>query len=157
MAGTADDRSLIEYPSAFPIKVMGAHVEGFEEAVVAVALAHDPGFDRATQFLTLRGYGVATSGATIPDASLRWYSSVDGYLGTGRKLDARGRGCDDVCRLQSLRDRARRQCHGRVRYQQGVNAAFYFVGTLLLSLLLSGRMTLDQLGKIVGAIVKALP
>ena len=43
-----DDRSLIEYPSAFPIKVMGAHVEGFEEAVVAVALAHDPGFDRAT-------------------------------------------------------------------------------------------------------------
>ncbi|MFO1274313.1 MAG: DUF493 family protein [Rubrivivax sp.] len=48
MAGTAEDRSLIEYPSAFPIKVMGAHVEGFEEAVVAVALAHDPGFDRAT-------------------------------------------------------------------------------------------------------------
>jgi len=36
---------LIEYPSAFPIKVMGANVEGFTEAVVAVALRFDPGFD----------------------------------------------------------------------------------------------------------------
>ena len=27
--------SLIEYPSAFPIKVMGAHVAGFTEAVIA--------------------------------------------------------------------------------------------------------------------------
>ena len=37
--------SLIEYPSAFPIKVMGANVDGFTEAVVAVALQFDPGFD----------------------------------------------------------------------------------------------------------------
>ncbi|HMQ70928.1 MAG TPA: DUF493 family protein, partial [Rubrivivax sp.] len=40
--------SLIEYPSAFPIKVMGAHVEGFVEAVVTVAQRFDPGFDPAT-------------------------------------------------------------------------------------------------------------
>jgi len=40
--------SLIEYPSAFPIKVMGAFVDGFEEAVVAVASSFDPGFDRAS-------------------------------------------------------------------------------------------------------------
>jgi len=40
--------SLIEYPSAFPIKVMGAHVEGFPEAVVAIARHFDPGFDAAT-------------------------------------------------------------------------------------------------------------
>jgi len=40
--------SLIEYPSAFPIKVMGAMVDGFEEAVVAVARQFDPGFDAAT-------------------------------------------------------------------------------------------------------------
>jgi len=39
------EQSLIEYPSAFPIKVMGAHVEGFVEAVVAVAAQFDPGFD----------------------------------------------------------------------------------------------------------------
>jgi uncharacterized protein len=42
------DQSLIEYPSAFPIKVMGAHVEGFVEAIVAVAAQFDPGFDPAT-------------------------------------------------------------------------------------------------------------
>lgn len=40
--------SLIEYPSAFPIKVMGAHVAGFTEAVVAVARQFDPGFDATT-------------------------------------------------------------------------------------------------------------
>ena len=37
--------SLIEYPSAFPIKVMGAQTEGFEAAMVAIALLFDPGFD----------------------------------------------------------------------------------------------------------------
>ena len=42
------ERSLIEYPSAFPIKVMGAHVEGFVEALVAVAQRFDPTFDPAT-------------------------------------------------------------------------------------------------------------
>ncbi len=42
------EQSLIEYPSAFPIKVMGAHVEGFVDAVVAVAVQFDPGFDRAS-------------------------------------------------------------------------------------------------------------
>ena len=42
------ERSLIEYPSAFPIKVMGAHVAGFTEAIVAVAPRFDPGFDPAT-------------------------------------------------------------------------------------------------------------
>jgi uncharacterized protein len=39
------EQSLIEYPSAFPIKVMGAQIEGFEAAMVAVALQFDPGFD----------------------------------------------------------------------------------------------------------------
>lgn len=40
--------SLIEYPSAFPIKVMGAQVDGFTEAIVAVARRFDPGFDADT-------------------------------------------------------------------------------------------------------------
>ncbi|WP_225782533.1 YbeD family protein [Xenophilus sp. Marseille-Q4582] len=46
----ADGRkdSLIEYPSAFPIKVMGANVDGFVHAVTQVAKAHDPGFDAST-------------------------------------------------------------------------------------------------------------
>lgn len=41
-------RSLIEYPCAFPIKVMGANVEGFAEAVLAVARRFDPGLDEAS-------------------------------------------------------------------------------------------------------------
>jgi uncharacterized protein len=49
MSSEGDRReSLIEYPSAFPIKVMGAHVDGFAEAVVAVARQFDPGFDAAS-------------------------------------------------------------------------------------------------------------
>lgn len=42
------EQSLIEYPSAFPIKVMGANVEGFAAAIVQVARQFDPGFDEAT-------------------------------------------------------------------------------------------------------------
>ena len=43
----ADD-SLIEYPSRFPIKVMGAHVEGFVEAIAFMAQRFDPEFDPLT-------------------------------------------------------------------------------------------------------------
>ena len=43
-----DRKSLIEYPSAFPIKVMGVNAEGFEDAMVALALQFDPGFDIST-------------------------------------------------------------------------------------------------------------
>jgi putative lipoic acid-binding regulatory protein len=42
------EQSLITYPSAFPIKVMGEQVEGFVEAVIAVARHFDPGFDAAS-------------------------------------------------------------------------------------------------------------
>ena len=42
------EESLIEYPSRFPIKVMGANVEGFAAAIVEVAKRFDPAFDPAT-------------------------------------------------------------------------------------------------------------
>lgn len=42
------DQSLIEYPSRFPIKVMGANVDGFVHAVTEVARRFDPGFDAST-------------------------------------------------------------------------------------------------------------
>ena len=42
------EQSLIEYPSAFPIKVMGPHAEGFVDAIVDVARRFDPEFDSAT-------------------------------------------------------------------------------------------------------------
>ena len=44
----AHQDTLIEYPSVFPIKVMGAMVDGFAEAMCQVALQFDPGFDPAT-------------------------------------------------------------------------------------------------------------
>jgi len=43
-----DRKSLIDFPSAFPIKVMGLNVDGFEAAMVAVALQFDPAFDAAS-------------------------------------------------------------------------------------------------------------
>jgi putative lipoic acid-binding regulatory protein len=42
------EKSLIEYPSRFPIKVMGAKVDGFVHAVTHIARQFDPGFDAAT-------------------------------------------------------------------------------------------------------------
>ena len=42
------DESLITYPSRFPIKVMGANVDGFVAALSAVAKEFDPGFDAAS-------------------------------------------------------------------------------------------------------------
>ncbi len=40
--------SLIEYPSLFPIKVMGAKVDGFVNAITTIAREFDPTFDAAT-------------------------------------------------------------------------------------------------------------
>ena len=48
MADVPPEQSLIQYPSAYPIKVMGVHVDGFLEAIVSVARQFDPGFDPAT-------------------------------------------------------------------------------------------------------------
>lgn len=45
---STEAHSLIEYPSLFPIKVMGANVPGFEQAVVDIALRFDPGFEPRT-------------------------------------------------------------------------------------------------------------
>jgi len=44
----AQTESLIEYPCDFPIKVMGARVDGFAEAMCQVALQFDPAFNPAT-------------------------------------------------------------------------------------------------------------
>ena len=40
--------SLIEYPSRFPIKVMGTKVDGFVHAVTSIAKQFDPDFDTST-------------------------------------------------------------------------------------------------------------
>ncbi len=48
MPSPPQPESLITYPSAFPIKVMGEKVDGFVAAVVSVAKALDPHFDEGT-------------------------------------------------------------------------------------------------------------
>lgn len=40
--------SLIEYPCRFPIKVMGANVNGFVHAMTHIAEQFDPSFDAST-------------------------------------------------------------------------------------------------------------
>jgi uncharacterized protein len=48
VSGDPTRPSLIEYPSRFPIKVMGANVPGFAQAIVDVALRFDATFDPST-------------------------------------------------------------------------------------------------------------
>jgi putative lipoic acid-binding regulatory protein len=76
MPERVSDDSLIQYPSAFPIKVMGAHVDGFVEAMVEIACRFDPGFDpgrierrpsRAGNYLGLTLTVTATSRAQLDD------------------------------------------------------------------------------------------
>jgi uncharacterized protein len=42
------EESLIVYPCAFPIKVMGAKVDGFVHAITLIAHEFDPAFDAKT-------------------------------------------------------------------------------------------------------------
>ncbi len=45
---TPRQESLIEYPSLFPIKVMGEKVEGLVHAITLIARQFDPAFDAST-------------------------------------------------------------------------------------------------------------
>ena len=87
MPERVSDDSLIQYPSAFPIKVMGAHVDGFVEAMVEIACRFDPGFDpgrierrpsRAGNYLGLTLTVTATSRAQLDDLyrALTWHPMV---------------------------------------------------------------------------------
>ena len=42
------EQSLVEYPSLFPIKVMGLNVDGFVHAIVSIAKQFDPAYDATT-------------------------------------------------------------------------------------------------------------
>jgi uncharacterized protein len=48
MQETPPEPSLIEYPSSFPIKVMGLNVDGFVHAITLIAEKFDPAFDATT-------------------------------------------------------------------------------------------------------------
>jgi putative lipoic acid-binding regulatory protein len=57
--------SLIEYPSRFPIKVMGTNVNGFVHAVTQIAEQFDPDFDPATSLELRESTGGKYLGVTI--------------------------------------------------------------------------------------------
>lgn len=42
------EQSLIEYPSRFPIKVMGLNADGYVNAITQIAERFDPTFDAST-------------------------------------------------------------------------------------------------------------
>ena len=75
----ADTRkdSLIEYPSQFPIKVMGVNVDGFAEAITALAQRFDPAFDPTTAELR-HGSGGKYLGVTVTITAAATDSSSDG-------------------------------------------------------------------------------
>lgn len=45
---SAGDASPLQFPTDFPIKIMGRRVDGFADAIAEVVLRHAPGFDPAT-------------------------------------------------------------------------------------------------------------
>ena len=48
MQETPPEPSLIQYPSSFPVKVMGLNVDGFVHAITLIAEKFDPAFDATT-------------------------------------------------------------------------------------------------------------
>jgi putative lipoic acid-binding regulatory protein len=57
--------SLIEYPSRFPIKVMGSNVDGFVHAITQIAAQFDPEFDPASSLELRESSGGKYLGVTI--------------------------------------------------------------------------------------------
>lgn len=51
------DPSLIEYPCAFPLKIMGTMRTGFAQAVLEVVQRHAPDFDGATMEMKTSKHG----------------------------------------------------------------------------------------------------
>lgn len=49
--------TLLEFPCAFPIKVMGKRVDGYAQAVFEVVRRHAPDFDAASMEMRASGQG----------------------------------------------------------------------------------------------------
>ncbi len=48
MQMSEEKTSLLEFPSAFPIKIMGVAQDGFAQAIVDIVIKHAPDFDAAS-------------------------------------------------------------------------------------------------------------
>jgi putative lipoic acid-binding regulatory protein len=63
--------SLIEYPSDFPIKVMGATHEAFPATIVELVVAHDPTFHHGKMEVRPSGKGNYTGLTVVVRATSR--------------------------------------------------------------------------------------
>lgn len=52
---------LLEFPADFPLKVMGARVDGFAQAIADLTRQHVPGFDPASMELRVSSKGTYLS------------------------------------------------------------------------------------------------
>lgn len=66
-----EQASLIEYPTDFPIKVMGRMRPGFAQSVLAVVLRHAPDFDGSTMELRASSKGKYLSVTCVVRATSR--------------------------------------------------------------------------------------
>lgn len=67
----AEPASLIEYPTDFPIKVMGRMQPGFAQAVLAIVQRHAPDFDGAAMELRASSKGKYLSVTCVVRATSR--------------------------------------------------------------------------------------
>jgi putative lipoic acid-binding regulatory protein len=63
--------SLIEYPSQFPIKIMGATRAGFAQSILEVIQRHAPDFDAATMDMRTSRKGKYLSVTCVINATSR--------------------------------------------------------------------------------------
>ena len=63
--------SIIEYPCAFPLKIIGHTQTGFAQAVLAVVMRHAPDFDGATMEMKTSKHGKYLSVTCIINATSR--------------------------------------------------------------------------------------
>jgi putative lipoic acid-binding regulatory protein len=57
MSDLPETTSIIEYPTAFPIKIMGETRAGFAQAMLEIVTRHAPDFDGATMELRSSKHG----------------------------------------------------------------------------------------------------
>ena len=106
-------RSLLEFPCAFPIKIMGRTRDGFAQAMLEVVLRHAPDFDRASMEMRASREGNYLSLTCTVNATSR--EQLDNLY---RELvrDIRGRhGAVAAVAAARLRWRVRRALRGSAR------------------------------------------
>ena len=70
------ETTLIEYPCAFPIKIMGLTQAGFAQAILEVVKRHAPDFDGATMEMRASSAGKYLSVTCVVNATSR--AQLDG-------------------------------------------------------------------------------